>query len=102
MSSDIGLGIVGIPNVGGVSKKPPHLVELVEGKIKSYFLSLDKPEILLGFIQVKGCFLSATEIEKALTDISTFVTQIPKENIFDMMLPTHRVLTIKNLLFKAK
>lgn len=102
MSSDIGLSVVGIPNVGGVSKKPPHLVEMTEGKNKIYFLSLDKPELLLGFIQVKGCFVSSTEIEVALKDIVTFITQISKENIFEMLLPSHRVLSIKNLLFKAK
>jgi hypothetical protein len=102
MSSDIGLGVVGVPNVGGVSKKPPHLVELMEGKNKNYFLALDKPELLLGFIQVKGTFLSSTEVERALKDISAFVTQVPKENIFEMLLPSHRVLSIKNLLFKAK
>lgn len=102
MSSDIGLGVVGIPNVGGVSKKPPHLVELMEGKTKNYFLAQDKPELLLGFIQVKGCFLSLIEVEVALKDINAFVAQISKENIFEMLLPSHRVLSIKNLLFKAK
>ena len=102
MSSDIGLGVVGIPNVGGMSKKPPHLIELSEGKSKIYFLSLDKPELLLGFIQVKGYFMEAEESKVVQQDVMGCISQVPKESIFEMLLPSHRVLSIKNLAFKAK
>jgi hypothetical protein len=102
MSSDIGLGVVGIPNAGGMSKKPPHLIEMTEGKSKVYFLSTDRPELQGNFVQVKGSFVSSDQIKELEADAVGFVSQVPKENIYDMLLPTHRILSIKNLAFKAK
>jgi hypothetical protein len=102
MSSDIGLGVVGIPNAGGMSKKPPHLIELTESKKTTTFVSLDRPEFFHEFIQVKGIYISSAKVAELEKDVMTFVSQISKDDICDMMFPTHRVLSIKNLAFKAK
>lgn len=102
MSTDIGLGIVGIPNVGAITKKPLHLIVLVKGKQEEHFLSLDKPELLTGFIQVKGFFCDAVKESDGTVDFNTLTASTPIDKIVELMLPTHRVVSVKNLAFKAK
>ena len=86
-------------------KKPPYLITLdngVIGKVRSIqrFISLDKPESLNGFIQVKGIYsdLEEDEIIKNFTDI---LTSCPKESILEMMFPLHRIYSIRSLVFNA-
>lgn len=102
MSNDIAIGPVGLPNIGALIKKPPHLVELTEGKTKINFLSLDKPELLSDYIQVKGRVISSTEMESVSKDLVAFINSIHKDTIEECLFPSHRVLSIKNLAFKAK
>jgi hypothetical protein len=86
-------------------KKPPYLITLddgVTGKTRNFqrFISLDKPESLNGFIQVKGIFTEVEELEivKTFTDI---LTSCPKESILEMMFPLHRIYHIRSLVFNA-
>ena len=102
MSTDIAIGPVGLPNVGGLIKKPPHLVELTEGKTKINFLSLDRPDLLSDYIQVRGCMVDSKDLEALSKDLVNFVSSIPKDSIVECLYPSHRVLSIKNLYFKAK
>jgi hypothetical protein len=62
MSNDIAIGTVaGMPAIGTISKKPSYLVILEDlngkNRIIRKFITVDKPEFLQGFIQVKGFFL---------------------------------------------
>lgn len=100
MSNDIALGPVGLPNVGGVPRKPLHLVSLSKGKTEELFISLDRPELLSGFILCKGIYVNKPELEKI--EQNTFSVEGIKELIVEILLPIHRVLSIKNLAFKAK
>lgn len=101
---DFAVGSVGIPSVGHVSKKPCYLITLVDpagkGTVVSRFISLDKPDLQNGFIQVKGIFSDVSEdnIVKTFTDI---VAAAPKESILDMLFPWHRVHSIRSLVFNA-
>lgn len=99
---DFTIGVTGAPNVGQISKKPCYLVVLLGGTKKggNNFISLDKPELLTDFIQVKGFFSDSSEdeISKKFVEI---VANTPKENIVDMMFPSHRVFSIKSLVFNA-
>jgi hypothetical protein len=86
-------------------KKPPYLIALdngVTGKVHNFqrFISLDKPESVNGFIQVKGIYsdLEEDEIIKNFTDI---LTSCPKESILEMMFPLHRIYSIRSLVFNA-
>lgn len=86
-------------------KKPPYLIILDDGligKSRNFqkFISLDKPESVNGFIQVKGIFseLMTDEIIKSFQDI---LTSSPKELILEMMFPLHRIYHIRNLVFNA-
>ncbi len=86
-------------------KKPPFLITLedgVSGKTRNFqrFISLDKPESMNGFVQVKGIFCDKDEDEiiKSFTDI---LTGSPKELILEMMFPLHRIHSIRSLVFNA-
>ena len=86
-------------------KKPPFLVTLddgLTGKTRNFqrFISLDKPESINGFIQVKGIFCDKEEDEiiKNFTDI---LTSTPKELHLEMMFPLHRIHSIRSLVFNA-
>jgi hypothetical protein len=87
-------------------KKPPYLITLdgggAVGKTRSFqrFISLDKPESINGFIQVKGIFCDKEEDEiiKTFTDI---LTNSPKELTLEMMFPLHRIHSIRSLVFNA-
>jgi hypothetical protein len=102
MSTDIAIGPVGLPNVGGFIKKPPHLIELTEGKTKINFFSFDRPDFHNDYIQVRGCVISPSEVESLSKDLASFMNAIPKDSVVECLYPTHRVLSIKNLYFKAK
>lgn len=86
-------------------KKPPFLITLddgVTGKTRNFqrFISLDKPESINGFIQVKGIFCDKDEDEiiKGFADI---LTNTSKELILEMMFPLHRIHSIRSLVFNA-
>lgn len=101
---DFAIGVTSVlPNAGALAKKPPHLIYLTDskGKATEKFLSLDKPEFLNGFIQVKGIYtnIDDDEINKNFFDI---LTNSSKELIYEMIFPWHRISGIKNLVFKAK
>lgn len=91
-NSDLAVGVVGLPNVGALLKKPTYLVTLTEGKKEVYFLATDKPELIVGgFIQAKGAFVDSPD-----------VTEVTKDSIVEMIFPSHRIVHIKNLVFKQK
>jgi hypothetical protein len=98
---DIAIGPVGIPNTAALAKKPPHLVSLSDGKKTQLFLSLDKPESLNGFIQVKGFYVERAE-EDISKDYLSLMSLTSKDAYVEMYFPIQRVLSIKNLMFKAK
>ena len=100
------VGVTGAPNVGHISKKPCYLVTLedLDGKGKNkvirYFIAIDKPDLLTNFIQVKGIY-SDCEEEEILKKFSEILANTPKENIMDIMFPSHRVCSIRSLVFNA-
>lgn len=100
---DFAIGVTSVlPNAGALAKKPPHLIYLTDNKNKvTKFLSIDKPEFLNGFIQVKGIYtdVGEDEINKNFFEI---LTSSPKELILEMIFPWHRISSVRNLVFKAK
>lgn len=99
---DFAIGSVGLPQVGKQATKPCYLVSLapVAGKKPVHFIALDKPDLLNGFIQVKGIFsdLSEEELVKSFAEV---VSSTPLESRLDMMFPWHRVQSIRSLVFNA-
>ncbi len=101
---DFAVGSVGIPTVGTAPKKPCYLVALMypAGKTKTvkYFIALDKPESLNGFITTKGFYSDESE-EELVKGFADLVAATPKENILEMMFPWHSVQSIRSLVFNA-
>lgn len=100
---DFAIGSVGIPSVGSAPKKPPYLVSLepnAGSKKAVLFIALDKPDLLNGFIQVKGIYVDVTE-DKVTKNFAEILAETPKEEILDIMFPWHRVVSIRNLVFNA-
>jgi hypothetical protein len=101
---DFAISVTAAPPVGHISKKPCYLITLEEssGKGKSIirFIAIDKPAFETTFIQVKGVYslLGEEEITKRFSEI---IASTPKEEIVDMMFPSHRVHSIRSLVFNA-
>jgi hypothetical protein len=107
MSGDIAVGTFSgpLPTGAPVARKPSYLITLEDtsGKTKTLkrFITIDKPELLSGFIQVKGLFSEEPEedISKKFTDI---LTNAPKDLFLEMMFPWHKICSVRSLVFKAK
>lgn len=107
MSSDIAIGpATRVPVGSPITNKPSYLISLEEisGKSKSikYFITLDKPELLNGFIQVKGMFADLMSEDEIVSKFSSLLTNAPRELILEMYFPWHKICSIRSLVFKAK
>jgi len=105
MPIDLGVTAITQTTTAPVLKKPPFLITLDDGttgKVRNFqrFISLDKPESVNGFVQVKGIFCDKEEgeIVKSFADI---LASSSKENVLEMMFPLHRVYSIRSLVFNA-
>lgn len=98
---DFAVGAVGVPSVGHQARKPCYLVVLsTTAKKTENFISLDKPDLLNGFIQAKGFYTDQSE-EEVVKDFVNLVASTPKETYLDIMFPWHRVQSIRSLVFNA-
>jgi len=101
---DIAIGSVGIPIGAAISKKPPHLIYFEETNSKKpakKFITLDKPEPLQGFVQVKGFFTDLPE-DEIIKNYSEVLTSTSKDLILEVLIPWHRISYIRSLVFKQK
>jgi hypothetical protein len=105
MSNDIAVIPAGLPIGAPVNKKPIYLIiaEAVDGKTKNKekFIAIDKPELLNGFVMVKGFFCDESE-EDVSKNLSDLLTNTKKELYVEMYFPWHRIRSIKSLVFRAK
>jgi hypothetical protein len=113
MPSDIAVGanintpagaVAILPTGAPKRTTPPYLVTLVEntGKTQtmSRFISLDKPELVNGLIQVKGIYCDKAEDEIVKGFVNILAT-CPKDTILEMLFPIHRIHSIRSLVFNA-
>jgi len=93
-----------IPTIGSVLTKPLYLI-ILDGfnkmKALKYFISIDKPELLNGFIQVKGFFSDYSE-EDIIIKFAELLTNTKKELFLEMYFPWHKIHSMRSLIFKAK
>lgn len=105
MPIDLGVNALTQASVAPTLKKPPFLITLddgMNGKTRNFqrFISLDKPESINGFIQVKGIFCDKDE-DEIIKGFSDILTSTPKESTLEMMFPLHRIYSIRSLVFNA-
>jgi hypothetical protein len=101
MSSDIAIGVTTKINGAAPLLKPPYLITLGSKSAKIYFISLDKPELLNGFIQVKGIYTSGLE-DDIIANYAEILAQTNKDLYVEIMFPWHTILSMRSLIFKAK
>lgn len=123
MSNDIGVGVVSMPAVGALNAKPAYLVCFDEF---TFFLSIDKPDLLNGFIGAKGFFVSGLPDQFVDSDMPNtsdlqnncnqeiadekyisqnykeIITQASKDEYEEVLIPWHTIKKIKSLAYKAK
>lgn len=103
--SDIGIQVMGIPMVGAQQRKPAYLLKLIptdKRKKEELFISLDKPTIFDGFVEVKGIFVDNKSEQDVIENYFSILTSTDKELISEMMFPWHRICSVRNLVFRAK
>jgi hypothetical protein len=102
---DFAIGVATLPPVGALAKKPPYLITLEpesgKSKVAKKFITNEKPELLNGFISVKGIYSDA-EDDEIIKNYSDLLTNSPKELVLEMMFPWHKICSIRSLIFRAK
>jgi hypothetical protein len=95
-------------NPANLSKKPSYLIVMEPQKTNSkivgptvYFLTLDKPEFVSNFIQAKGMFSDSSE-ENICKNYVDMLTTASKDLILEVLIPSHRILYMRSLLYKQK
>jgi hypothetical protein len=65
------------------------------------FITFDKPSLLNGFVEVKGFWTELSE-EIISATFSDVISNIPKEEVVELMIPFHKIDYMKSLVFKQK
>lgn len=100
MPTDHAITNVGLPNYNVVkSNYKSYLIALVDGKKVCKFITINQPEFVAGFIQVKGFFSEATE-EDIVKNYSSITQATNNEKIVEIYFPNHRILNIRSLIYK--
>jgi hypothetical protein len=103
-ATDLAIGPGNLPTGAPILKKPPYLITLekrgTKGTATEKFISLDKPEMQFSFVQVKGFYCDKDE-EDIVKGFAAIVAETPKDMIVEMMFPSHRVVSIRSLVFNA-
>lgn len=102
--SDIAINVTSKVPVGNpIANKPSYLIFLEEksGKNNRKFLTIDKPDLLNGFVLAKGFYCNNDE-EEIINKFQVILTDIKKELIIEVMLPWHKISSMRSLIFKAK
>jgi hypothetical protein len=104
--NDVIINAVSKPStINTTINKPSYLVILKDDSIQikkmKYFISIDKPDFLNGFISVKGIYANFSEKEIIL-NFNDMLTNSKKDLLLEVMFPWHRIISIRNLTFRAK
>lgn len=97
---DFAIGVATLPPVGHLNKKPSYLIT-IDGKPVKRFITIDKPELLNGFVQVKGIYCEENE-DEIVQKFADILTSSSKELILEVMFPWHKIASIRSLVFRAK
>lgn len=103
--SDIAVQVTGLTGTVTVSKKPSYLIIMEDSSSKNKnvrkFITLDKPELLQGFVQVKG-FFSDTPEDEIIKNFVDILTSTSKDLILEVLIPWHKISYMRSLVFKQK
>jgi hypothetical protein len=100
MPHDIAVGTANLPTVAPTIKRPAYLVILVDSKKETFFIATDRPGFENSFITVRGIYSDLTE-DEIVKKFSEILVNAPKDSVLELMLPAHRVKSIRSLVFNA-
>ncbi len=96
----------GLPAGSIISKKPHYLIMLDGGTTAKgknsvqLFVAIDKPDLLQGFVQVKGFYCDASK-DDIIANFTELSRTVAKEELVEVLLPSHRIHEIRSLVFSA-
>jgi hypothetical protein len=101
-----------LPAPGSLLNKPSYLISLQDNSktakgvtIESvkYFISIEKPDLQISFVQTKGVFVNPTlEEQDIVKNYANILTNTNKDLFLEMCFPWHKILCIRSLVFKLK
>ncbi len=105
-NNDIAVGPVSLlTGSAAISKKPSYLIYWDEPSQKNKqtkkFITLDKPELLEGFVQVKGFFTELPD-EEIIKNLYELLTTTAKDLFLEVLVPWHKISYIRSLAYKQK
>jgi hypothetical protein len=105
MNTDISINPVALINKPVQFNKPSYLLTYEDGavaknKVKR-IVTIDKPETNSSYVHLKGVMTELSE-EEIISSYQEVLTSAPKELIIEVMVPWHRVFSLRSLVFKAK
>jgi hypothetical protein len=100
MPHDIAVGTANLPTVAPSIKRPAYLIILVDAKKETFFIATDRPAFETGFVLVRGIYSDLTE-DEIIKRFSEILVSAPKDSVLEIMLPAHRVKSIRSLVFNA-
>lgn len=96
----------GLPQASTISRKPCYLITL-DGLTKTgkpsvrRFVAIEKPGLeAASVIQVKGFYAEETE-DEIVSNFLDIIKAVPKDAIMEIIFPTHKVHSIRSLVFNA-
>jgi hypothetical protein len=83
--------------------RPLYLI-VVTGPSKKtlHYITTTKPDHLPGGITAKGFYINTEEDSAPQEEYKEIIKNTAKENIKEIFFPWHRILEVRNILFKAK
>ncbi len=97
--------LANIETHSNVPKVAPHLIKLIDRASKTpkelFFVSVSAVSKDPLVVTVKGVYTKDTE-EKIAENPYEYVKQVNKEDIVEMQFPWHNIISIRNLIYKAK
>lgn len=97
----------GLPAGSVISKKPHYLIILDNGSTGTKgknavecFVAIDKPDLLQGFVQVKGFYCGESK-DDIIANFGELARAVAKEDLVEELLPWHRIHKIRSLVFNA-
>lgn len=92
-----------IPDGTPINTKPCHLILLTDKVKRQVFIALERPILDASHIQTKGFFVEKPENE-VIEDWTTIVKEanMDKSKLGEFYFPWHRVIYIRNLVYKSK
>ena len=87
-----------------ISPKAAHLICLTHKTKELFFVTLDKPDLSLNFVQTKGFYFEGEldNLFEKYREVIKDTLDKEKHKVMEVMFPSSKINYIRSLVFKAK